>query len=152
MAHDGLFGLTSGSPSYTKTQLTANTRPVNAVWWIACACRRVSVHSGLCVCVCVCVCVGNMCAWVSPWRASMAGWCIRWHVNYSGFKRGLSWVEVSGGLMAAWWSERLPVGKRCGDGEAHVGSYMWSHRHAPTHTGEPSHQTRHEALCSSPFM
>lgn len=46
----------------------------------------------------------------------MAGWCIRWHVNYSAFKRGLSWLEVSGGMMTVWWSGRLPLGKRCGDG------------------------------------
>lgn len=42
----------------------------------------------------------------------MAGWCIRWHVNYSAFKRGLSWAEVSGGLMTVWWSEMLPLGMR----------------------------------------
>lgn len=80
----------------------SNTRPVNTVWWIACACW---CACRLCVCVCVC-----------PSRTSMAGWCIRWHVNYSAFKRGLSWIEVSGGLMTVWWSERLPLGMRgtCG--------------------------------------
>lgn len=115
MAHDGLFGLTSGSPSYTKTELTATLGQLTLFDGSP---VRVSVQAcmqGLCVYVCV----RCMCICVSPWRASMAGWCIRWHVNYSAFKRGLSWVEVSGGLMAVWWSERLPVGKRRGD-EGHM--------------------------------
>ncbi len=108
MAHDGLFGLTSGSPSYTKTQLTATLCQLTLFDGSP---VRVSVRAHMQVCVCV----RCMCVCVSPRRASMAGWCIRWHVNYSAFKRGLSWVEVSGGLMAVWWSERLPVGKRRGD-------------------------------------
>lgn len=65
----------------------------------------------------------------------MAGWCIRWHVNYSAFKRGLSCVEVSGGLMAVRWSERRPVGRRRGDGGPHVDIYPQI-----THTGSRSHR------------
>lgn len=62
------------------------------------------LHRLACGCVCVCVHEINvsqskcgcarMCATTTttttPERASMAGWCIRWHVNYSAFKRGLS--------------------------------------------------------------
>lgn len=101
MVHDGLFGVTSGSPSYTDTQLTATLGQLTPFDGSP---VRAGARAG---CVCVCVC---------PSRASMAGWCIRWHVNYSAFKRGLSWIEVSGGLMTVWWSERLPLGMRgtCG--------------------------------------
>lgn len=67
----------------------------------------------VCVVGCVrgCVCVSVLPLPLAPpsslQRASVAGWCIRWHANYSAFKRGLSWLEVSGGMMAVWRPERL---------------------------------------------
>lgn len=87
------------------------------VWWDVCAC------------VCVSLCPTSTPPTPprptpSPKRASAAGWCIRWHANYSAFKRGLSCLEVSGGMMAVWRPERLPPpgGKRCGDGDGWVGA------------------------------
>lgn len=85
MAHDGLFGLTSGSPSRTKTQLTATL-------------GQLTPFDGSPVRVSLQVCMQVGCVCLSPWRASMAGWRIGWHVNYSAFKRGLSWLGVSGEL------------------------------------------------------
>lgn len=61
-AHDGLFGLTSGSPSYNETQLTATLGQLTPFDGSP---VRVSVR----VCVQVCVCVRDVC--VCPRRASM---------------------------------------------------------------------------------
>lgn len=110
----------------------SNTRPVNAVWWIACACERVSARTGL---PGVCACAS--CASVSPWRASMAGWCIRWHVNYSGFRKG----AVLGG------SERRAGG--CvvvGEADGHMWRYTVTKR-----TGEAPDETHHQAT-RRPFL
>lgn len=74
MADDGLFGLTSGSPSHTKTQLTATLgqltlcdgSPVRVsvqTDLVVCACEWdvcVSVY----VCVCVCVSLESLYGWM----------------------------------------------------------------------------------------
>lgn len=89
-----------------KTQLTVTLGQLTLCDWLPVG-LQVRMQGCLCVYemhVCLCECVRVCNPPPSPQRASMAGWCIRWHVNYSAFKRGLSWVEVSRGLMAVRWS------------------------------------------------
>lgn len=96
------------------------------MWLITC--RLASAHAGLSVRVWD----ARVSMWMRaclqtpslPKRASMAGWCIRWHVNYSAFKRGLSWVEVSRGLMAVRWSGEAACREKVQRWGAHVEIYM----------------------------
>lgn len=112
------------------------------MWLITC--RLASAHAGLSVRVWD----ARVSMWMRaclqtpslPKRASMAGWCIRWHVNYSAFKRGLSWVEVSRGLMAVRWSGEAACREKVQRWGAHVEIYMCippgSHRWVSACTGE----------------
>lgn len=116
MAHDGLCGVTSGSPSRAETQLTATLgqltlfdgSPVRVAGLArarVCAMER-----------------EKMCVSVSPRRASTAGWRIGWHVNYSAFKKGCpasKWLEgwwLCGGQGGCLWGKTEPV----------EGGHMWN--------------------------
>lgn len=117
MAHDGLFGLTSGSPSYTKTQLTATLAqlttfdgsPVRVSVQVF---MHLCVHAGMCVWDHRCACMSVRACVCSPGEPLWPDGVSDGTLITQPSKGGLSWVEVSGGLMAVWWSEKLPVGKR----------------------------------------